>query len=93
MKPFLLLLVLPAIASAQPLLLPSTDQPATVYDANGQRYDVPPSPFGSTIYGPNNERFDAVQNRDGSVVVYDQSGNRVSESYPSLIDSVPASRE
>jgi len=93
MKPFLLLLFLPAIAGAQPLIVPETNQPATVYDANGQRYDVYPSPFGSTVYGPNNERFDVMQNRDGSVVVYDRNGNRVTESYPGLIDSVPASRK
>lgn len=82
MRPFLPLLVLPAIAGAQPLILPETNQPATVYDAQGRRYEVFPSPLGSTVYGPNNERFDMMQNRDGSVVVYDQNGVHVSESYP-----------
>lgn len=85
----LFLLLVPAIAGAQPLFLPPTNQSAAVYDAQGQQFNVYPSPSGSVVDGPGNERFDVIKKSNGGNVVYDQHGARVLESYPNSLD--PAS--
>lgn len=90
MKLFPVLLFLPTLALAQPLILPPTDTPTAVYDANGQRYDILPSPLGATVVGPGNERLEIYEKSSGGSVAYDQDGTRVFESYPSLMDTTPA---
>lgn len=70
----LFLSMLPALARGQPVPLPHTGQPGTIYGPQGQRYETFETPSGSVTYDDQGRSWRTSSTPDGGSVTYDERG-------------------